>query len=472
MGSSVAEFDRQLETYFIETQPFRQLVRAQKDIVAGDKGTGKTALFRVLHKRYLTIRELSNIIVLPAFNPTGDPIFQPLAKSAVLEEAEYIQLWKAFLLSLVGNWILKHNKYRPKSALFKLDQLLRGLDLRSDTDAPPHIFSQIMTKIGKFFRWNAAEFEIGLGSDGLTFKPRVEFDKTSEDSPDVSIVAALRLLNDALDELGKTVWVSMDRLDEAFQGFPEVEIPALRALFRTYLDLLEFDKVRLKLFVRKDLFARIIEGGFVNLTHVNAMKADVVWDEEDLLSLLCKRVKQNQDVFGKNGFDIRGTDKELFYKIFPQKVDQGSRKPETWVWILGRIRDGNGVTPPRNLIDLISFAREAQLRKEDREPREYDPARPLIEADALRKALLELSKQRVNDTLLAEARDLAPVIEGFRKGKAEYNKDMIAKVLGSGPKLELQIRKLTDLGFLEVAGGNYKIPMLYRGGLEITQGRA
>ncbi len=44
LGNSVAEFDKDLDSYFIETETFRALTRGEKDIVAGDKGTGKTAL--------------------------------------------------------------------------------------------------------------------------------------------------------------------------------------------------------------------------------------------------------------------------------------------------------------------------------------------------------------------------------------------------------------------------------------------
>ena len=79
LGNSVAEFDTALEKYFVETHIFRQLIRDEADIVAGDKGTGKTALFRILNDRYTAINELSDIEVVPAFNPTGNPVFQRLA---------------------------------------------------------------------------------------------------------------------------------------------------------------------------------------------------------------------------------------------------------------------------------------------------------------------------------------------------------------------------------------------------------
>ena len=55
LGNSVAEFDEALENYFIETDIFRKIQQDDVDIIAGDKGTGKTALFRILQRRYTEI---------------------------------------------------------------------------------------------------------------------------------------------------------------------------------------------------------------------------------------------------------------------------------------------------------------------------------------------------------------------------------------------------------------------------------
>lgn len=140
---------------------------------------------------------------------------------------------------------------------------------------------------------------------------------------------------------------------------------------------------------------------------------------------------------------------------------------------MGRIQDGNGVKPPRNLIDLVTMARDAQLRKEDREPREIGEAHDIIEPDAFRRALAKLSETRVTDTLLAEAKHQAPLIERFRGGKAEHTRATIAKVLDvNEADVELELKPLMALGFIGESGGTYKIPMLYRAGLQITQGKA
>jgi hypothetical protein len=141
--------------------------------------------------------------------------------------------------------------------------------------------------------------------------------------------------------------------------------------------------------------------------------------------------------------------------------------------MMSRIRDGNGSKPPRNLIDLIAKAKEAQIRSEDRGPRDYSADSPLIEADAIRRAHRSLSEQRVQDTLLAEAADFVPTIEKFRDGKAEHNEQSLASLLGVKPEsVRSRVKPLLDMGFLEEVGGSFKVPMLYRDGLQITQGKA
>jgi hypothetical protein len=120
------------------------------------------------------------------------------------------------------------------------------------------------------------------------------------------------------------------------------------------------------------------------------------------------------------------------------------------------------------------MSQQAQLRSEDRAIREYEQTNKVFEPDALRRALRQLSEQRVNDTLLAEAGKYAPVIERFRGGKAEHNEASLAVVLNEQDERQVkkEIRPLVEIGFLEEAHGSFKIPSLYRDGLQITQGKA
>ena len=402
-------------------------------------------------------------------------MFQRLAQQELLTEAQYIAVWKAYVLSLVGNWLLElYDGDGRTDKMHELHDLLKRTALRVSDDSPATVFSKIMNLIARVFP-NSAEIKMTLSDTGIPIiVPKVGFARTdaSEQPQEVPHEQALGLLNAALNDAELEVWVVLDRLDEAFQGFPSTETPALRALFRTYLDLLEFPKVKLKLFVRRDLFRKITQGGFVNLTHVNARKVEIIWEEEDLMNLLCRRIREVPTLLTDIGAqDV--PDKELFDYIFPEKVDDAERKPTTWRWIMARIRDGNDVKPPRNLIDLVSKAREAQLRREDRESRDFVAGQNLIEPDSIRRALSRLSEERVADTLLAEAGELSGVIEKFRDGKAEHNEESIAKQLGiSKAEVQAAVKPLVELGVLETVGDSYKIPMLYRDGLGITQGKA
>lgn len=85
-----------------------------------------------------------------------------------------------------------------------------------------------------------------------------------------------------------------------------------------------------------------------------------------------------------------------------------------------------------------------------------------------------LSDQRVQDTLLAEVGpEIAGYINKFNAEKAEHNIQTLSKVLElEGERLQYAIKQLMDTGFLEEIKDTWKIPMLYRDGLGITQGKA
>lgn len=472
LGRSVAEFDVDLQKYFVETNAFRQLISDKYDIIAGDKGTGKTAIFRILSDSQASYENLAGIQIIQAFNPQGNPIFQSLAEREALEEGDYILLWKSYILGVVGNYIISNDSRLAGS---ELDLMISALGLKTADVTPKGVFRKIMDSIPNFFRWESAEVDFTLSETGVpVVTPRVKFDAEKVDEnvgKRVVVEDAFRLLNNVLAERDLKVWVALDRLDEAFQGYPDVEIRALRALLRTYLDLTEFDRIKLKLFLRRDLFRRVTSGGFVNLSHVNNKKLEIIWDEEDLLNLLCRRIRENSafvEMLGASELN----DNDLFARIFPDQVDPGERKPVTWTWIMGRIRDGNDVKPPRNLIDLVNFSQAAQARKEEREKRELCDY-PIIELESLRKGLSQLSETRVGDTLLAEAGTYSPLIEKFRESKAEHNVDTLSKILGvDSEQVRSFVKPLVEIGFLEEVGQTYKIPMIYRDGLEITQGKA
>ncbi len=474
IGNSVAEFDVQLQSYFLETQIYMDFINDKYDIISGDKGTGKTAIYKIVRDRYRSIPELKDVELIAGFNDSGNPIFRRLSETEILSEVQYITIWKNYIISLIGNYILDVCEGAYTQSMEELDRILQALDLRTRNASASTVFSRILDLINRI----RAEIELRITETGFpAIWSRLDFSGTPIQEVNhqriINSDDALQILDQCLSDLDIRVWMILDRLDEAFAGFQNIEIPALRALLRTYLDMQAYTNIKLKLFVRNDLFRKVIKGGFVNLTHVNARRIEIRWLPEDLFSLLCRRIKNSEDFLNSLGVSADIDDEALFSIIFPPQIDKGSKKPKTWNWILARIRDGNNVLPPRNLIDLVNETKQAQLRREERNPREFKDGVYLFEPDALKRGLEALSEKRVHDTLLAESGEIAQYIEAFKGSKAEHNKETIKRILGvTDEELERILDELKSIGFLEVVGENYKIPMLYRIGLNITQGKA
>lgn len=478
-GNPVAEFDQDLQSYFLITDTFRYLVSGNFEVIAGDKGTGKTAIYQHLKHTYKKIPELYGVEVIPGFNLSGEPLFRRLGDESKLTEGQYITIWKMYFLSLGGNWLIKNSFGQKSFALNKLEGILSKIGLLSIDDTAGGVFSRLMG----WLRLNATPKVLGVDVSfnefGIpVFTPKIELGKGNIEentNPDViSHQEAFDTLNTALAEKNIVLWIAIDRLDEAFVGRPDIETLALRALIRTFMDM-SYDYLRIKLFVRNDLFRKITREGFVNLTHVHARRKEIMWDDEDLLAVITHRIKNNPEILRAIGFNVnKASDQQIFSLMFPPKVYPGPKSSSTWNWMLNQIRDGNNVKPPRNMIDLCIMAQEEQLRHERRHSREYATNIPLIEPDSLKKASVRLSKQRIEDTLMAEyGDDVKTTIKAFRNGKAEHNEESLSELFGVDVVAARLIAKvLTDVGFLEEYHNTYKVPPLYCSGLNITKGKA
>lgn len=475
IGKSVAEQDDLLDQYFIETEAFRSLVSGSVDIIAGDKGTGKSAIYRMLQNNYRDYSSIGDVEVLSAFNPAGSPVFQRLTNSEVYSEGKYRTIWKSYFLSYVGNWLIDIFGSDYNEDVRNLSNILAALGLENQKPEPKGIFSYIANFFKQLATPGRIDVEFSATESGMPIvKPGVEFTGKIGGENIIYCDDFLGALEAALTACGVKVWLVMDRLDEAFVGSPEIETPALRALLRTYLDFSGFDALKIKLFLRRDLFRRVTSGGFVNLSHINSKRIDIEWSDDDLVAMLEKRLRNSGEFLSAIGYGS-GSDISLFNRVFPSQIDIGDRKPSARNWIMSRIQDGKGVKPPRNLIDLAIKSRENQIRREQRSARGgLRCEQSLFEPDAVREGQKQLSQIRVDDTLLAEAGNLAKYIEKFKDGKSEHNMLTAMQTIGASDEAEgkLILKSLVEMGFLEELKESYKIPMLYREGLNITQGKA
>ena len=179
----------------------------------------------------------------------------------------------------------------------------------------------------------------------------------------VSIDYLGSLAEKALKDTDYNIWVLLDRLDVAFAETVELEKNALRALFRVYRDFSAFEHIKLKIFIRSDIWQRIIDEGFREASHITR-DVTVEWPETALLNLIVRRALKNEAILKEYNIDRdtvlhdAAAQQKLFYKLFPKQIDQGPQKPTTLSWILSRRADGTTKTAPREVIHLLNTIRE------------------------------------------------------------------------------------------------------------------
>ena len=91
-GARVAEDETgELARYFVETDQWTRIVKGEIDVVRGDKGAGKSAIYSLLITREGEFFDRSTLLV-PGEKPRGTPVFQGIIAAPPAEEAEFVAL--------------------------------------------------------------------------------------------------------------------------------------------------------------------------------------------------------------------------------------------------------------------------------------------------------------------------------------------------------------------------------------------
>lgn len=485
-GARVAEEERQeLSNYFVETDQWERIFSGEIDIVYGPKGSGKSAIYALLLARRDELFD-QGVLLVPAEQLLGSPVFEGIAESdPTTTEAEFRNLWKLYFLTLIANEIRKYD-IRDESS----SQVIRYLE---DEGLLPVEFSlrrAVRSTLDYVLRWLRPEagemtvhFDPSTGSPiGMTGKITPgEPDSKQADRGAKSIDSLLQLADSALRATQFKVWLALDRLDVAFSDSPELERNALRSLFRVYRDFASFDNLFLKIFLRNDVWRRITEQGFSESSHITSA-ITITWDKQSLLNLVVRRALHSpllREFYEVSEDDILAEfqlQRRLFYRIFPAQVDLGVNKPETFDWMLTRTKDGNDTTAPRELIHLLSAARDRQLQRMDVGAGDSG-GETLFDRTCLKEGLPEVSTTRFEQTLCAEYPQLKSWMTGLEGERTAQNVTTLARIWQVEEEHAAKTaNELSDIGFFERRGTReapeFWVPFLYRDALSLVQGAA
>ena len=262
-GSQVAEEEIQdLGKYFVQTDQWEKIIGGHIDIIRGEKGAGKSAIYLLLNQNEALL-ERRMVFICNAENPKGSTVFKDLVSDPPASEAEFILLWKIYILSLVADQIssrnLKSRHFKPVfTALQEAGLLEAKLNLSGLLRSAQILARRLLTQ---------TRVEAGMEINEVTGSPSGYIGRLSLKEPTGelrskginSLDGYLAEINEGLKEAGWSAWILLDRLDVAFAESHQLEANAIRALLRTYRDISALDNLCPKIFLREDIWRRVTE---------------------------------------------------------------------------------------------------------------------------------------------------------------------------------------------------------------------
>jgi hypothetical protein len=491
LGSSVAEQDTLLQAARVETSVFTDLLNDRVDLIPGTKGSGKSALYRIfvdfLPDYLLGERK---VVIAHGVRAEGDDVFHAFKDQfEKLKEQDFINFWCIYLVSLAHEQFIKENKYKEylRNASKEIEAFRRSCQLAKIPEIKARkSLREVLEWVLQAIPWPRPTVKIDKeGSYEIDlFGNRVEPQEPAKPSELESLPRYVNQVKDDLEAiLTKTnlyLWLMVDRLDEIFPRRTEMETRALRGLLRT-LQIFQSPHLRVKIFLRDDILGQVTTGGegFTALTHITARGSDPMrWSEEQILTLIVNRLFASEPlrIYLKVDKDKLKTNKnyqqQAFDLVFPPTVHPGSRQSKTLRWIYTHTMDGNGVVTPRDVIDLLTRAKQKQ--QDELQASRNGPFEWVIGPSAILYGLAELSKRKRDTYLRAEFPLFWPKIELFAKGKTKYSEAALKTLLGKD--WHKIVDDLLSIGFFQ--DGEQKgtrileIPFVFRDGLELTRGKA
>lgn len=484
-GTQIAEEEtNELASYFVETDEWDRIFGGKVDIIRGEKGAGKSAIYSLLLERKTDLFD-RGVVVVAAENPRGATVFKDLAADPPTTEVEFTVLWKLYIITIAAQQLREFGVTTARAgAIYRTLEEAKLLEARFSLGSLLRIAHDYARRIIK-----AEALEGGLTFDPVTQMPTGVTGKIvlKEPTSDQRLLGAISVdslfesLNEVLKETGFNVWVLLDRLDVAFTENHDLEANALRALIRAYADIRARDNISLKIFLREDIWKRITEGGFREASHL-IRYVILDWTPPSLLNLIMRRLLSNKALVEEFGIDAAAVLKdaakqeEYFDRFFPKQVEQGPRQTPTFKWLVTRCADGTKKTAPRELVHLLNCIREQEIKRLEHgeSPPEGDQ---LFDRSVFKLALPTVSDARLTQYLYAEYPSQRPFLSKLEGQKTEQTPDSLSDLWGIDRSAAIaKAKELVELGFFEERGTReeptFWVPFLYRDALELIQGKA
>jgi DNA polymerase III delta prime subunit len=294
-GNIEANNDELLFESVCKTSSIIDFLTGKKNIVLGEKGTGKTALFRLLKEEKLRFKNnhgYKNLII-----PIDDNFQYKNLKSKILKLVQTESDEDVFRYQIVWELFL----------FFKITQKLNKIDIELSKPIKDAIklTNSIFGKNGlDTFLRTKKTFGIKLYDTPTNILPDVYFTsepvvqeenikEKSVDQLEIDLDYYKQEINDFLIANQLNVIVLIDRLDEfVSRSSIETQKELLEALIAVEREYGNYSNIELKIFLRDDLFNQLSFDG-IGYDKVIAKKIDLKWTPENIREFIAKRLLYN-----------------------------------------------------------------------------------------------------------------------------------------------------------------------------------
>ncbi len=496
-GRVDGETDTRFENCFIGTEMLRQILLPQHSLIIGSKGAGKSAMARLLCDDNSKIealfpKEFKEVFCIPAYGLQTEEYLSGLDIRELKPNTpdDFRSFWLLYIGLKTASVLTQDEKVQTLVARSKSTQVKDAFDdlrlLMIDLGLTPKekgMMTRLKEKVGKRSRPkfnDVSHLRENEGSRSIGFKQLAG----------KSVIGLLEDLDLILRDINCLSWVVLDKLDLLFiEDFEKLKgaITGLIQLLVQYGH--QFTNIHFKILLRNDIYRQL---HIVNKSHLVSYSTEMKWRGPLLLKLLVSRAVVDptvrsycEEVLGEP-VDVTNVIlnddayvKRLFYIIFEPTMSAtgGANATPIHQWILKRLVDGLGNSFPREIIHLGNMAVESQ-REMNRTEGKHSSTR-LISSRAVKEAFTKISAYRCETFLYAEFPHLAKHFDVFRGSEsATFHREELYMLFEPlTPKGDEAIRAVHDVGLLIPVGKNvdscseFKVPLLYRAGLGITERR-
>ena len=495
-GRVDAETDQRFDHCFIGTDMLRHVLQPQHSLLIGAKGSGKSAIFRLLcddlaKLRPLLPKDVEEVFSIPVYGLQSEEYIggTDLRELNPTTVDDFRYFWLLYLGLKAVTRLTKDPRItqlveKKPAAKQQFDTLLKiagelGL---SHEDNPA---STLKHKLGSWIKPAQTQ-----GSSDPQEMSKL-FAQSFQQRTGMSAIALLDTIDRMLREINSLAWMMLDKLDLLFIGDNARLRTAITALVQLLVEYSNrFRNIHFKVFLRTDIYHHL---RIVNKSHLVSYTTEMKWRGPLLMKLLVSRAvtdplvrsfceeKIGEPVDVTNV--IVGTDEyvqKIFYVIFDPSIGRGRKSedpPNTHEWILSRLVDGMGYTFPREIVHLGNLAVERQREMDRNAGKHTSPY--LITAEAIQDAFANVSSYRCDTYLYSEFPELSKHFDVFRGSDSPtfHRQELYMLFEPLSPKGDEAIRAVYHAGLLIPLGRNvdasqrFRVPLLYKSGLGITERR-